>query len=423
MHQTGARVAQKKLTMKHAGLLIAASAAWLMFAGTAAAQPYTVVELSLPPGQERVTATDINNRLQIVGSAGGEVLVWDTPSTPPRTVGVDGVSLGAAPKINDAGVIAGLRMFSMQQFRPFILAGGVLYHPPIPQNEPLPDLTTLLDNGFAIITGESRSWAALNDTIYDLTAITGARIQAGNDAILIGGEMNGLAYLRFPDGRVVVPWSELGSSVKWIGPAGHIAGPTPGSGNLYYGRPDGSVTTIGNFPGFFVNIGDINRRGDWVGTTLFSIRFVNLTQAWIYRNSRLLSLNTAVLDYPLQIHAAYAITDAGYIVASALVRMVGLFAETRPVLLVPAAPRAPSDLVFSISGRTVTLTWQEPVGALDYVIEVGSFPGGSNLISAPIGPNTSLTATAPPGRYYVRVRARNDVGLGAASAEAIIDVP
>ena len=79
--------------------------------------------------------------------------------------------------------------------------------------------------------------------------------------------------------------------------------------------------------------------------------------------------------------------------------------------------------MFSISGRTVTLTWQEPVGALDYVIEVGSFSGGTNLISAPIGPHTSLTATAPPGRYYVRVRARNDVGLGAASVEAVIDVP
>jgi hypothetical protein len=71
----------------------------------------------------------------------------------------------------------------------------------------------------------------------------------------------------------------------------------------------------------------------------------------------------------------------------------------------------------------VTLTWQAPVGALDYVIEVGSFSGGAKLMSAPIGPDTRLTATAPPGRYHVRIRARNDVGLGAASSEIVIDVP
>ena len=207
----------------------------------------------------------------------------------------------------------------MQQFRPFVLAGGVLYHPTIPQSEQFPALTTLLENGFVIISGSSRSWAALNDTIYDLTAITGARIYAANDAGLLGGEMNDFALLRHPDGRGRDSLERTPSSVRWIGAAGHFAGRTT-SGNLYYGRPDGSVTSTGNFAGTFVGTGDINRRGDWICTSTFSIRFFSFRGPYIYRNNRLLNLNTAVLDYPLQIRAAYAINDAGYIVASAVVR-------------------------------------------------------------------------------------------------------
>ena len=192
------------------------------------------------------SATDINNRLQIVGSSGGEVFVWDNPSAPPRSVGVDGVELGAAPRINDAGVIAGLRTFSMLQFRPFVLAGGVLYHPTIPQSEQFPELTTLLENGFVIISGSSRSWAALNDTVHDLTAITGAHIRAGNDAGLMGGDRNGLPFLRYPDGRIAIPWSEpsFPGQVDWTGRA--LRGRVVSLGNVYYGWPDGSVTSIGS---------------------------------------------------------------------------------------------------------------------------------------------------------------------------------
>jgi hypothetical protein len=36
---------------------------------------------------------------------------------------------------------------------------------------------------------------------------------------------------------------------------------------------------------------------------------------------------------------------------------------------------------------------------------------------------TAFTASAPPGTYYVRVRAINGAGAGAPSAEGVITVP
>lgn len=59
--------------MRFLRFVVAASVATLA-AAPAAAQPYTVIELSLPAGQTEAYATDINNRFQIVGSAGGEVM-------------------------------------------------------------------------------------------------------------------------------------------------------------------------------------------------------------------------------------------------------------------------------------------------------------------------------------------------------------
>lgn len=386
-------------------------------------QPYTVVELGPPAGHDSAFASDINNRLQIVGSAGDQVILWDGIGVPPRAVGVTTV---ATPlKINDRGSIAGLHSVPGRQFQPFVLAGGVLYHPTFPADEAFPQPTVLLENDVLILNSNTRSWATFNETAYDLTALTGARIFAANSAGLIGGQVGDEPYLRYPDGRVVIPWSGPSSGVTRIGPAGHFAGTSP-PGLLYYGLPDGSITTIAIpslFPFTGLQITDINGRGDLVGNRSFTFRFISENTPYLYKNTRLIDLNTATMNYPLRLFVASAINDAGYIVASAIVSASGSLVVTRPVVLIPAPPRAPGSLVFSLSGRTVTLSWQEPIGALDYVIEVGSASGASNLLVAPIGPDTRLTAMAPPGRYFVRVRARNDVGLSDASSEVMIDVP
>jgi hypothetical protein len=57
------------------------------------------------------------------------------------------------------------------------------------------------------------------------------------------------------------------------------------------------------------------------------------------------------------------------------------------------------------------------------MVEVGSQSGATDLLVIETGAATTLSAIAPPGRYFVRVRGRNAGGLGMASGEIEIIVP
>ena len=89
----------------------------------------------------------------------------------------------------------------------------------------------------------------------------------------------------------------------------------------------------------------------------------------------------------------------------------------------PCAPAGTaSPFTVSQSGRFVVLNWAGVANATDYVVEVGSSAGGTDLLVAPVGPVTSVSANAPPGRYYVRIRARNSCGSSAASNEVFVAI-
>jgi hypothetical protein len=87
-------------------------------------------------------------------------------------------------------------------------------------------------------------------------------------------------------------------------------------------------------------------------------------------------------------------------------------------------PGAPAMPIVRVNGPVVTLSWAAPVSGpaiIDYQLEAGSGPGASNIAIVQTVA-TTLSATAPPGIYYVRVRGRNAAGLGPASAEVVINV-
>lgn len=86
-------------------------------------------------------------------------------------------------------------------------------------------------------------------------------------------------------------------------------------------------------------------------------------------------------------------------------------------------PAAPSTLTFTLVGRTVTLQWSPSAGAVDYLLDVGSASNAVDVYSASIGAVTSLSTSASPGRYFVRIRARNASGASAPSPEVLIQVP
>jgi hypothetical protein len=58
-----------------------------------------------------------------------------------------------------------------------------------------------------------------------------------------------------------------------------------------------------------------------------------------------------------------------------------------------------------------------------YILEVGSSPvSPSDLLVQDVGATTHLVTPAPPGRYFVRVRARNAAGSGPPSGQVVVDV-
>lgn len=121
--------------------------------------------------------------------------------------------------------------------------------------------------------------------------------------------------------------------------------------------------------------------------------------------------------------------DGVYFVRVAAVNACGVgIASNEVTFTLGSGPlQAPRDLSWSVAaGGVVSLAWQPPAGGAAptaYLVEAGSSTGLANLAVLPTGSAaTTLTVTAPPGTYYVRVRATNAAGASAPSNEVVIVV-
>lgn len=86
---------------------------------------------------------------------------------------------------------------------------------------------------------------------------------------------------------------------------------------------------------------------------------------------------------------------------------------------------APTNLVAFMSGGLLTLTWAAPATGgvpTGYVVEAGSATGLTNIASVPVTSRSFVFAPVPDGFYFVRVRAQNAAGVGAASQELMLVV-
>ena len=85
-------------------------------------------------------------------------------------------------------------------------------------------------------------------------------------------------------------------------------------------------------------------------------------------------------------------------------------------------PSPPGPLTGSAAGANVTLTWlPSSTAGVTYAVIAGSSSGASNIAQVGVGAATSLSAVAPVGRYFIRVRAQSPCGAFADSNE--IDLP
>jgi endonuclease/exonuclease/phosphatase family metal-dependent hydrolase len=90
-----------------------------------------------------------------------------------------------------------------------------------------------------------------------------------------------------------------------------------------------------------------------------------------------------------------------------------------------AAPLPPQALTATATGDLVTLSWRAPAGgcrATSFAVLAGSAPGASDITIVNVGHVTSVSASAPPATYYVRLVATNAFGASGASNEIVVVV-
>ena len=92
-----------------------------------------------------------------------------------------------------------------------------------------------------------------------------------------------------------------------------------------------------------------------------------------------------------------------------------------------AAPGAPAGFTLTGNGGgTVAFVWSAASGnPTSYIIEAGSTSGAVNLANSDLGSTATAFGTSGVGRgtYFVRIRAKNTCGTGAASNEVVLVVP
>lgn len=87
------------------------------------------------------------------------------------------------------------------------------------------------------------------------------------------------------------------------------------------------------------------------------------------------------------------------------------------------SPFAPTNLTASTTSGTVSLTWADPGDTTEFELEYGFAPGQRNGVIR-VGRATRLAIPGvPPGAYYVRVKAHNEVGPSPPSNEIRVVVP
>lgn len=126
-------------------------------------------------------------------------------------------------------------------------------------------------------------------------------------------------------------------------------------------------------------------------------------------------------DFPNVPDGTYYLAVVKGIVSSAIVPAQHWSAVTVSYTTCGSAPGAPTNMRRSTGGQPnlVILFWDLAPGCQPETmqLEAGSAPGASDLGVYQVQVQSGWGGVAPPGTYFVRARARNHVGVSAASNE------
>ncbi len=89
--------------------------------------------------------------------------------------------------------------------------------------------------------------------------------------------------------------------------------------------------------------------------------------------------------------------------------------------LVAAQGSAPVVTV-TVAGNNVSVSWTAVPGATSYRVDVGTYPGGTNIVTANVGGVLSAGGALPVGTYYLRVFPVAGGTVGTGSTEGVFNV-
>jgi len=157
------------------------------------------------------------------------------------------------------------------------------------------------------------------------------------------------------------------------------------------------------------------------------------TQYRIAAGSRAGAADLAVIDTgsPQTTFVANGVGDGVYFVRVRALAGAAASAESNEVVVTVSAgssctapPAAPAALTSSLNGRLVSLGWTASGPLTSVTLEAGYSAGASNAAVIVLDPAARTFSTnAPPGTYYVRVRAANACGASGPSNEIVLTVP
>jgi len=331
--------------------------------------------------------------------------------------------LQAMLPIDSTIYLAGWFSFVNGQFRPGFAAVDALSHALVQAPIVVPDDTWIRglagDGTRLFIAGESFGGPFIGAAAIPAAAITRFQVQDGrvpsSAAFVAGSLYAGLEY----DTDAL---SASSRTTRWNRV---VAGPrellhiTAGDGTLEYypGQPGptpGAPTLAGSVSGNIVSL-------TWAPASSGGVP----SSYTLYAGSQPGAADLATLPVQLATSFVTPAPNGGY-----YLRVVGrnrfgpgspsneLYLRVGPEPC--TSPPNPVTLAFTVAGRDARFTWTASPTAADYTLEAGSAPGDASLANFSVGNVTAYAASAPPGVYYVRTRARNACGTGAPSNEVVV---